>query len=456
MNMARKRPSFRASSRRAGSSLSTRTEMKITLSMPSTSSSAVSVAKAIQACGSASSSIMRRAPRSSHYFGGAGDFAHLAALEIAHRLDDLLLRVHDEGTVARDGLLRGHAGEQQQAPSSFGPAEANRVARAEHRELSVLDLLGFVADERRAFEHESNRLLLPWQRDGDVGARVQGPVLVDDGNVGVDHGLHPQCLACDHAHPRAAVRARGLGNLAARDFLVARPRHLQLCGQVHPDLEAVHAPALVADLARRLLGMNDTGAGSHPLHVAWLEHALVASGVLVLELALEHVGDGLEAAVRMVGRAHGLARGVIDRAHLVEQQEGVDQVQALGGKGTPHDEAGALALAVGGDDAGSFANGLGCHWFTLLSPAYGVARGLLQDLPNRVHTSLFEKRAPLQPVTVYNSSPHERARFRRRRIPPRAGHLPRGAARKVREGQGAHGGGRAPPGGERARRRRNP
>ena len=56
MNIARKSPMRRANSRRAGGSLSTRIEMKITLSIPSTSSSAVSVANAIQASGLVSSS----------------------------------------------------------------------------------------------------------------------------------------------------------------------------------------------------------------------------------------------------------------------------------------------------------------------------------------------------------------------------------------------------------------
>src|SRR5258706_6676676 len=57
MNMARNNPILRASSRRASGTLSTSMEMKMMLSMPSTSSSAVSVKKAIQAWGSDNSSI---------------------------------------------------------------------------------------------------------------------------------------------------------------------------------------------------------------------------------------------------------------------------------------------------------------------------------------------------------------------------------------------------------------
>src|SRR5260221_911767 len=51
MNIARKRPIFRAISRRAAGSRSTRIEMKMTLSIPNTSSSTVNVTNAIQASG---------------------------------------------------------------------------------------------------------------------------------------------------------------------------------------------------------------------------------------------------------------------------------------------------------------------------------------------------------------------------------------------------------------------
>jgi hypothetical protein len=57
----------------------------------------------------------------------------------------------------------------------------------------------------------------------------------------------------------------------------------------------------------------------------------VAGGVFVLHLAVEHVGDRLEPAVRVVRRTDGLARGVRDRAHLVEDQEGVRMEERLGG-----------------------------------------------------------------------------------------------------------------------------
>src|SRR4051812_26668653 len=63
--------------------------------------------------------------------GGAGDLAHLAALEILDRLDELGPRVHHERTIARDGLLERNAAEEQQPALAAG--EPHRVAFAQHR-----------------------------------------------------------------------------------------------------------------------------------------------------------------------------------------------------------------------------------------------------------------------------------------------------------------------------------
>ncbi len=112
--------------------------------------------------------------------------------------------------------------------------------------------------------------------------------------------------------------------------------------------------------------MHDARARRHPLHVARAQHAAMPGRVLVLELALQHVGDGLEAAVRVIGRADRLAGAVVDRPHLVEKEERIDHVQSRGRHRPAHDEACAFALAVRRDDAGGFADGLGCHAFALL------------------------------------------------------------------------------------------
>jgi hypothetical protein len=92
------------------------------------------------------------------------------------------------------------------------------------------------------------------------------------------------------------------------------------------------------------------------LHISGLDQATVAPGVLVLDLAVENVGNGFESAVRVVGRSFGLARSILRRPHLVEQQEGPDIVETSRWKRPTHQETGALVSGDGVDGAkwGSF------------------------------------------------------------------------------------------------------
>ena len=53
--------------------------------------------------------------------------------------------------------------------------------------------------------------------------------------------------------------------------------------------------------------MQDAAGGRHPLHVARADHAALAGGVAVLDLALVDDGHGLEAAMRMLADAARLA-----------------------------------------------------------------------------------------------------------------------------------------------------
>jgi hypothetical protein len=62
----------------------------------------------------------------------------------------------------------------------------------------------------------------------------------------------------------------------------------------------------------------------------------------VPEDPVEHVGDGLEAAVGVPGGALGLAGGVVDLAHLVHVDERVQRAQVDAGEGAADREALAL------------------------------------------------------------------------------------------------------------------
>ena len=111
---------------------------------------------------------------------------------------------------------------------------------------------------------------------------------------------------------------------ACADVLVARCRPLLGCGKVHPELEAMEEAARGDEPLRRFLDVQDSGPGGHPLGVAVCDHASAAVRVAVLEGAVDHVGDRLEATVGVPGGAFGLAWGVLHLAHLVEVNERIE------------------------------------------------------------------------------------------------------------------------------------
>src|SRR5215510_14634927 len=70
--------------------------------------------------------------------------------------------------------------------------------------------------------------------------------------------------------------------------------------------------------------MNHTGPRGHPLNIAGPELAGASLRVLVLHPAGQNIGDGLETPVGMIRRSPGLSRPVVDRAHLIEEQEWIE------------------------------------------------------------------------------------------------------------------------------------
>ncbi len=109
-------------------------------------------------------------------------------------------------------------------------------------------------------------------------------------------------------------------------------------------------PALLDQPLRRRLDVEEAAAGGHPLGVAVGDRAATAVGVLVVEDAVDDVGDGLEAAVRVPRGALGLARRVVHLAHLVHHDERVEVRQVDAGERAADREALPLeALRRGGD-----------------------------------------------------------------------------------------------------------
>ena len=90
--------------------------------------------------------------------------------------------------------------------------------------------------------------------------------------------------------------------------------------------------------------MHQAAAGRHPLHAAGHEQALVAVVVLVAHAPVEHVGDGLEAAMRMVGEAGEVVLGAVG-AELVQHQERIEHVQLRRADHARQLDAGAIGGA---------------------------------------------------------------------------------------------------------------
>jgi hypothetical protein len=132
--------------------------------------------------------------------------------------------------------------------------------------------------------------------------------------------------------------------LGCRKIAIPGRAHLVLRGQVEPELEALHD----AFILLRDLGMDHATAGGHPLHAAVLEQALVAGAVTMQHAPGDHVGDGLEATVRVVGEASDVVVGLV-AAKGVEHQEGVEPVLQRLGEHTGELDASAVCGRLAGD-----------------------------------------------------------------------------------------------------------
>src|ERR1700682_81821 len=85
--------------------------------------------------------------------------------------------------------------------------------------------------------------------------------------------------------------------------------------------------------------MDQPGTGSHPLHAAGLDDALMATGVVVRQLAVQDKGDRLEPAMRMRAERQATVVCRIDmRAVVVEEQERVDLFHPGAGNRPPGGE----------------------------------------------------------------------------------------------------------------------
>src|SRR6516225_10179618 len=102
--------------------------------------------------------------------------------------------------------------------------------------------------------------------------------------------------------------------------------------------------------------MQDTAAGRHPLHVAGAEIAAIAEAVAVLDITGEHVGNGLDAAMRMPGETGEIfGRAVV--AEIVQKEKWIEFGGVAEAESAAQMHAGALDRGLGRDDAFDGADG---------------------------------------------------------------------------------------------------
>ena len=100
----------------------------------------------------------------------------------------------------------------------------------------------------------------------------------------------------------------------------------------------MHAPLWVP--LRHFLVQN-SASRRHPLHVASAELAAIAQAVAVIDGAGQHIGDCLDAAMRVPGETGAIIVGTIV-TKIVEQQEGIEFAGVSEAEGAAQLDAGAL------------------------------------------------------------------------------------------------------------------
>jgi hypothetical protein len=112
-----------------------------------------------------------------------------------------------------------------------------------------------------------------------------------------------------------------MGYVVGAHILITGLGHFQVRGQIGPELEAMHAPAIIA-FGHFL--MHDAGASRHPLHIARAQQSLIAEAVPMRHRACQYIGDGFNAPMRMPWKAFDIIfRTII--AKVIHHQKRIGQ-----------------------------------------------------------------------------------------------------------------------------------
>ncbi|MNT02972.1 hypothetical protein D3C72_1374880 [compost metagenome] len=246
--------------------------------------------------------------------GIPGPAAEAGRLVIGEGLHDVVAGVADEGAVLGDGL-GDRAALQHQHAVGGGPGDEGQIHVRAHLGAGVVGDGRARDPQPGAFEEVERAVgagLGRRQRPGRAGLHRDRP----DGHVGVGLG-GPRvrrgargALAADVAghHQNLGALARVVEEAGDRQgfapqHLEVRLGHLARAREVEPDLEELDRVGAGRVEQGEHLRMDDALARRQPLHVARAEARRGAERVGVVDVAVEHDGDGLEAAVRVPGEA---------------------------------------------------------------------------------------------------------------------------------------------------------
>ena len=257
-------------------------------------------------------------------------------------------RAHHERAIGHHRLAQRHAADEEDL-EILGTgillgvgADLDEITIDEHRELTLGDDALLSTDRAAAGEHVGQGIEVRRPRDRDAPTGCDSHVGNGKRGVRDARALMPTNCACQHANVGAAISGSHHHRVIALKILVLRRDALLGTRQVDPQLNTVEKPTGFDESLGRSFDVKDAVTGCHVLSAAVEDDPTTAIGILVKELAVDQVREGLEAAVRMPRSALGLSRAVLDLPHLIHMNKGIELIRGNTGEGAAHRESLAL------------------------------------------------------------------------------------------------------------------
>jgi hypothetical protein len=127
-----------------------------------------------------------------------------------------------------------------------------------------------------------------------------------------------------------------LRDVCRRGVCKGRCSFLVLHRQRYPKLQAVQRFATITPVCGGTFGMNDAAPRRHPVHCAGPDRHRGAEAVAMDDFAVEQIGDGGKADMRMRPNVNAVAGLEHSRTEVVEKDERSDHARACRRQGAVH------------------------------------------------------------------------------------------------------------------------